>query len=428
MPFMRLKPLIATFRARLIERGLLLPEQPILTLVAEKAGQLEASGAGSAADYSAVRDLKADSDRRLAELEGLRVNRIVFALHGAVLRLPAAIREPLRAALRGLLRPAPAAAAAAPAPAPSRTAAAAVPFGPAFPPPSLNTPLGVIMHVFYPELAAEMRAYLENIPGPVDLYISTDTAEKQARLERTFADWTAGRVQLRLAPNRGRDIAPKLVTWRDVYDRHAVVLHLHSKKSPHESHLRMWRYFLFENLMGEPAIAASILSALEHVPTLGMVASDHYFAVRNSLSWGDNLELAQGLAGRMGVRIDPHAALEFPSGSMFWAKSAALKPLLDLQLSSDDFPGEAGQKDGTLAHAVERLYWIACQSAGFEGVRVSRGRLADAAQPQPAPIGQVSDLVALLADRTPVAGRRRAAASGRGYADFRRAWRIAPRR
>jgi lipopolysaccharide biosynthesis protein len=254
----------------------------------------------------------------------------------------------------------------------------------------------VVMHIFYPELAGEMRGYLENIPGPVDLYMSTDTEEKRESLQRTFAGWTAGQVDIRLAPNRGRDIAPKLIAWRDVYDRHAVVLHLHSKKSPHESNLRMWRYFLFENLLGEPAIAASILSALEQVPTLGMVASEHYFAVSNGIGWGDNLDMGVALAARMGLNLDPHAALDFPSGSMFWAKSAAIRPLLDLELAFEDFPAETGQKDGTLAHAIERLYLIACQSAGFDWIQVSRGRLADRARPPPALIGQVSDLVSHL--------------------------------
>src|SRR5262249_13012858 len=65
----------------------------------------------------------------------------------------------------------------------------------------------------------------------------------------------------------------------------------------------------------------------------------------------------------------------FPSGSMFWARSAALRPLLDLNLSYGDFPEEAGQIDGTPAHAIERLYYYACERAGFTWLKVAHPEL-----------------------------------------------------
>ncbi|HUO22903.1 MAG TPA: rhamnan synthesis F family protein [Caulobacteraceae bacterium] len=371
----RARRLAATITAHLHERALLLPEHRIISLVVNKAERLSDNGADKA-ELVFLREVHDKNSRRLAELKARRINRAVFALRSLMLRLPTPIQASAKGILGGMLgrargRPVPGLARSAPL-----RLATAVPFGKHLPPPTLSAPVGVIMHIFYPELAAEMRAYLKNIPGPVDLYISTDTAEKQKRLDQIFTGWAAGQVTTRLAPNRGRDIAPKLVSFRDVYARHSIVLHLHSKKSPHDSCLRMWRYFLFENLMGEREIATSILAALEHTPSLGMVASDHYFAVSNNIAWDDNLDIAQALARRMGMSIDPEAPLDFPSGSMFWAKSAALKPLLDLNLSAEDFPPEDGQVDATLAHAIERIYFRACEEAGFEWVRVCRPELA----------------------------------------------------
>ena len=69
----------------------------------------------------------------------------------------------------------------------------------------------------------------------------------------------------------------------------------------------------------------------------------------------------------MGLRdpLPPDNALRFPVGSMFWARSAALKPLLDLDLQPQHFPPEAGQVDGTLAHAIERMLGVTCRAGGY---------------------------------------------------------------
>ena len=87
--------------------------------------------------------------------------------------------------------------------------------------------LAVVCHIFYDHLTAEFRRYLQNIPFQFDLFISTDTPSKQAVIHRHFAGWDVGAVDVRLVNNRGRDIAPKLITFRDVYNRYEYVLHLH---------------------------------------------------------------------------------------------------------------------------------------------------------------------------------------------------------
>lgn len=381
------------------ERELLVTEQLVLSLLLSKAGRMGDGEPDAAIDWPDLRAIDYRNEVRIAELEGPKINRMAFAVRAAIMNAPDFIHVPVRHVVRILLNFILRQSCPFPTSRSRRWRPILVPFGRHFPEPSLSAPVGVVMHIFYPEFAPEMRLYLENIPGRVDLYISTDTASKQAVLEQAFADWTAGRVEVRLAPNRGRDIAPKLITFRDVYDRHPFVLHLHSKKSPHEAPLRLWRFFLLENLVGEREIAAGILSVFEREPRLGMVASDHYFPVSNGIAWGDNFGVGQMIASRMGAPIDPSAPLDFPSGSMFWARSAALKPLLDLGLTVEDFPQEAGQSDGTLAHAIERLYFHSCELAGLRWMKVCRSELNHPANPQPSTIENAGDLALSLRDR-----------------------------
>lgn len=235
--------------------------------------------------------------------------------------------------------------------------------------------VAAIIHLFYEDLAGEFRSYLHNVPGILDVYISTCEAINKTVIEQAFAGWDKGRVEVRVTSNRGRDIAPKLVEFRDVYERYSLVLHLHSKRSHHANVLAPWRHFLLENLLGSRDVVSSVFSMFEQNPSLGIVASQHFEPMRHWLNWGGNFRLASGLAQKMNFALDEKAPLDFPSGSMFWARTAALRPLLEIGLSVEDFDVERGQVDGTVAHAIERLYFHVCEAAGFDWVKIARPEL-----------------------------------------------------
>jgi lipopolysaccharide biosynthesis protein len=229
--------------------------------------------------------------------------------------------------------------------------------------------LAVHLHLYHLELTSELQAYLRNIPCTFALFISTDNQEKKRSIEEAFAGWTKGAVEIRTMPNRGRDIAPKLVGFRDIYERYPLVLFIHSKQSGHRDDLTAWRRFLLDCVLGSPESVAGILEALERRPDLGIVAPRSFAAIRDHQHWQGNYETSQALARRMGISITREDPLEFPAGSMFWVRSAALRPLLDLNLQLSDFPSEEGQIDGTLSHAIERLFFRACEAAGFSWIR-----------------------------------------------------------
>jgi lipopolysaccharide biosynthesis protein len=67
----------------------------------------------------------------------------------------------------------------------------------------------------------------------------------------------------------------------------------------------------------------------------------------------------------MGIATPLPHAFDFPNGTMFWARPAALEPLFALNLAADDYPAEPLPKDGTLLHALERLLPFAAEKAGY---------------------------------------------------------------
>ena len=238
--------------------------------------------------------------------------------------------------------------------------------------PLARGPIAAIVHVFYPEGLSLLLEKIANVPVDVDLFLSTDTQEKKAASHVRCDGWSKGRVELRVLPNRGRDIAAKFVGFRDVYDQYELFLHLHAKRSPHGgAALARWADYLFDTLIGSERIASSNLSLFDD-PRIGVVFPQHLFDLRGVLNWGYDYDLARGLMKRMGIEIDKNFALEFPSGSMFCGRSAAFRPLLDLGLGFDDFPEEGGHVDGTLAHAIERVLLMVAESRGFEWLKVAR--------------------------------------------------------
>lgn len=236
-----------------------------------------------------------------------------------------------------------------------------------------STPrLAVVIHLHFVEFCNEFWNCMQGLPEPTDIYVSTTSQCHAEIIRSTFARWTRGIVEVRVFVNRGRDIAAKVVGFADIYARYEYVLQLHGKRSTHASVLAPWRQFLTETLVGDGDGARSALAILEAEPRIGMIGVQHFEPMRHWVNWGGNADRCRLLASRMGFSLDTAAPLDFPSGSMFWARTAALRPLLDLGLTFDDFEPEDHQLDGTLAHAVERMFYFACEHAGFDWIKVAR--------------------------------------------------------
>ena len=78
--------------------------------------------------------------------------------------------------------------------------------------------LAAIIHIHYPELTGELCTYLRNMPASTGIFISTNTPDERAEIAEALERWQVAASEIRVLPNRGRDIAPKLVGFADVHD------------------------------------------------------------------------------------------------------------------------------------------------------------------------------------------------------------------
>jgi lipopolysaccharide biosynthesis protein len=233
--------------------------------------------------------------------------------------------------------------------------------------------IAVILHVYYIDQISEFRYYLNNIPWNFSLYISTDTEEKMIALKSSFEGWSKGPLIIEVFPNKGRDIAPKFFGFRLAHIQHDFVLHLHTKKSPYAPEQELWRDEILSSLVGSEEIVKSIINLFDKVPNLGVVSPRKHFHIRNSMKWNNNLEKCQVLGKMMGLEINHNSPLDFPAGSMFWARSKALNKIISLDISIDSFEDSNLEKDGQLAHAIERLIFYGAELDKFICIHVASG-------------------------------------------------------
>lgn len=252
--------------------------------------------------------------------------------------------------------------------------------------------LAVHLHLFYPDMLAQMTALLARLPCGFDLLVSVPEGSDLQALEQHLraALPRARQVILRQGPNRGRDVAPWLVSFDEEIRRSDLFLHLHTKRSAHGSYHQGWGDFLGHSLLGSSAVAAQMLDLFAADPGLGMVAPAYWPMLRRAPNYGKTRDLCDHLGARMGLAPLPERCPDFPAGSFFCCRSSLLAPLLDLGLSFADFPAEAGQICGTAAHAVERLLGSLPLRAGlrFDMVAVDVPFEQAGQQPRPLPPGQ----------------------------------------
>jgi FMN phosphatase YigB (HAD superfamily) len=236
----------------------------------------------------------------------------------------------------------------------------------------LDSPkIAVVAHVYYIDLFKEICSFLKNIPSKYTLLVSLPKEEYKSIIMKDVENLLLlERVEIKVVENRGRDIAPLVVDFAPMIKDFDYICHIHTKKSLYSQTEQVeWRNYLYDMLLGSKDRVHAILSVFETDPSIGAIYPEAFSEVPYwAYTWLSNKGIASSLLQKMGIKFDPDEYIDFPAGSMFWARREALEPLLKLGLRSYDFPEELGQTDGTLHHTIERCFTIAGKKKGLDSV------------------------------------------------------------
>ncbi|MEO2267257.1 rhamnan synthesis F family protein [Pseudoalteromonas sp. YIC-656] len=220
----------------------------------------------------------------------------------------------------------------------------------------------VHLHLFYPDLAQEFARYLSALPSGFDVYITHLSDADTESIKLAFESCGADNVHLVIVENKGRDVAPFIDVLKPHIDAdaYAVVGHFHSKKSLEVGGDMgdRWRRFLLDTLIGDKQQAAQVLAQFND-SEIGLVFAED----RHCVDSGENISFIETLYEKMDMSADPNCYL-FPLGTMFWARSDAIKPLFSLPQELYT-PDEPLPYDGSYLHAIERALLPLSESQGY---------------------------------------------------------------
>lgn len=232
----------------------------------------------------------------------------------------------------------------------------------------------LVVHLHYFDTAERYMRAIEQIPPEIDVYITAADENVHKLLKKCANKMQRENISIVEKKNRGRDISALLVACRKSILKYEYVGFVHDKKAK-AAHLqgdtREWIRCLWENTIGSRAYILNVLSVLEQNPGIGLLVPPspmgEYIRAYYSDSWLSNFKCTRELARRMNLECDLDPAKPpLTLGTAFWAKTAALKKLFEMDWKYEDFDEEPLRNDGTISHAIERILAYVAQDAGYK--------------------------------------------------------------
>ncbi len=235
--------------------------------------------------------------------------------------------------------------------------------------------LAVHVHLYRGWMWKKIRSYLQHMGDyPYDLYVTIPREEESIATE--VCKFREGACVWILEENRGYDIAPFLDFLRRIkLKRYDLVMKLHTKDPRGEGftciNQRMvsrhwWVRLLFEGVLGSEQVFMRNMERFKNMSALGMVGS-HYLISSDVVNSTEVEAKVRCIMKRLGC--PDYQRILFVPGTMFIARTDLLQPIAE-HYETSDFEVSNGQvKDGTLAHAMERVFgvFVDCQGYKIEG-------------------------------------------------------------
>ena len=227
----------------------------------------------------------------------------------------------------------------------------------------------IILHAFYPEVALEIiKNKISKNSSFLDLIVTVTLQFPLSVIQEIKK--LVPNVLFIIVENRGRDILPfiKCLKISSEY-KYDYFCKIHTKKSPQMKNGDSWREDLLSGLIGSSLRVNEIINKFNDSSTGVVIPKGCVEDLSKPVVHVDNMQWLNFIhekTNKGGGTFDVN--VKFPAGSMIWGNMRAFDSLLKLNLDENLFENEAGQLDGTLAHAIERCLLYFPERAGYKTV------------------------------------------------------------
>lgn len=235
--------------------------------------------------------------------------------------------------------------------------------------------LAVIIHLYYVESWPYFVKKLHNLSHTTfDLVI---TIPKHNLYFTNEIKQHYPNASILVVPNHGRDVLPFIMVARKLYELgYKYILKFHSKKSTHRDDGQEWLEDMLDRLLPDNQVLINSIQNKLRKKNTGILGPEGvYYPL--TINFPANGEHMTGIIKKLYSKKEAYQYLQtqrgefgFFGGTMFWARLDAVKPLLSIPIYM--FEKEAGQIDGTLAHALERLFTIIPEIDGKSNYEISK--------------------------------------------------------
>ena len=222
--------------------------------------------------------------------------------------------------------------------------------------------LAIVIHVFYIDVFQEIDAYLQRIQTGYDLYLTVPDQMPEDEIKKLFT--LQPHAYIYRTENRGRDVLPFLQVMHLIgTDTYRYLCKLHTKKTAGSMLGTVWRKLLYFDLIGSDETVKEIMVMFDQDDTIGMVTGKNTILDSERYDYGNTAKIDYLVETSGFIFQDEYL---FAGGTMFWVRPSLIEPLLSLfRAGKLPFEPEQGQKDNTIAHAIERFFGIICHVKGM---------------------------------------------------------------
>jgi len=234
--------------------------------------------------------------------------------------------------------------------------------------------VALIVYSYFEDLIDEDLERMKTMPAGSSVFIVVVSEKIKKFWEAKIPELGDRHVEIRVQENRGRNEAAYWLTCRDVIEKYELICVAHDKKSVSIKNRLCAKGFsehCWENTLKSQIYVENVIEFFDKNPSFGILLPPppifgHFtYLVGAAETEGKMGKYMRDVYKRLKLTVPFDITPNAPFGTMFWLRGKAMLPFYRYPWSVQDFPPEPLTPDDTILHALERMYSMFAQEAGY---------------------------------------------------------------